>query len=573
MKFVPRIIALLAIAGITTRAAKVNPTAYLATDLVSDRPGVAQVLDPNLVNGWGIALSSTGGAFWVSSEGSGLSTLYLGDVNGSPLTKASLEVSIPGGHPTGNVVNPTLTEFVVTSGVTSGPARLIFASTSGVVSGWNPTVSVTSAQPAFAAPDDAIYTGMAVADNGGAPLLYLADFHNRKIDVLDSSFDLTRLNGTFTDPDLPIDYAPFNIAAIGGKLYVAYAKQDTDGEKEMTGAHLGFVDVFDSNGHFLRRLISHGRLNAPWAMVIAPLGFGDFSGDLLVGNFGDGRINAYDPSSGAFLGTLSQAPDQPIEIDGLWGLAFGNGVTAGSKTTLYYAAGPRDESHGLFGKITANSAGTSPVTTSVTSGSLLIGGSRHEDDIDVQLDSKRQQIVVLADGDQVAAFDLTSITLIQFRGFDGDDRITIDNAIATRTILDGGAGNDYLSGGGGNDILLGGPGNDTLVASDDRDILIGGDGRDWLGGQSDDDLLIAGPTVYDNSTAALLQILAEWISTDSYISRIALLRGGIVVPKLDSTTVLDDGVHDSLGGGLGLDWFFVGSNDELRNRASGEEVN
>jgi uncharacterized protein (TIGR03118 family) len=573
MKFVPRIIAFLTIAGITTLAAKVNPTAYMAIDLVSDRPGVARVLDPNLKNGWGIALSSTGGAFWVSSEGAGLSTLYLGDVNGSPLTKASLEVSIPGGHPTGNVFNPTLTDFVVTSGVISGPARLIFASTSGVVSGWNPTVSMMSAQPAFTTIDDAIYTGMALANNGTASFLYLADFHNRKIDVLDSSFNLARLAGSFTDPDLPNDYSPFNIAAIGGNLYVAYARQAANGEEEVTGAHLGFVDVFDFNGHFLRRLVSHGRLNAPWAMVIAPPGFGDFSGDLLVGNFGDGRINAYDPASGKFLGTLSQSPNQPIEIDGLWGLSFGNGVTAGSTTTLYYAAGPRNESHGLFGKITANPAGTSPVTAALIGEDLLIGGSRNNDDIEVHLDSNGQQIVVFVDSDQTASFDLAAVTRIQFQGFDGDDRITIDTAIVTQTILDGGAGNDRLTGGGGNDIMLGGPGDDTLLASRDRDVLIGGDGRDWLGGQSDDDILIAGQTVYDNNPAALMQILAEWTSTDSYTSRIALLRSGIVVPKLDPTTVLDDGVHDSLGGGLGLDWFFAGSNDELRNRAPGEEVN
>jgi uncharacterized protein (TIGR03118 family) len=573
MKFIAGIIALSAVVGITLQAVKVSPTAYVATDLVSDQPGVAQVLDPNLVNGWGIALPPTGGAFWVSSEGAGLSTLYTGDVNGSPLVKVALVVSIPGEHPTGQVFNPSMTDFLVSSGGVSGVARFIFASTSGMVSGWNPAVSMTSAQAAFTATDSAIYTGIALANNGTGNFLYLADFHNRKIDVLDGTFHLTSLAGAFSDPDLPTDYAPFNVAALGGKLYVAYAKQDATGEEEVAGAHLGFVDVFDLNGAFLQRLVSEGNLNAPWAMVIAPLDFGDFSGDLLVGNFGDGRINAYDVGSGAFLGTLSQSPNQPIEIDGLWGLAFGNGVTAGSRSTLYYAAGPHDETHGLFDKIAANAAGTSPVAATITNGTLLVSGSRNADDIDVDLDADGQQIIILADKAQVGAFDLASIARIQVIGFDGDDDIKIDKRIVTPSTVDGGAGNDKISGGGGNNILLGGPGDDILLGSAERDVLIGGDGHDRLRGDSGDDLLIAGLTAYDNNTSALLQILAEWTSTDSYVSRIALLHSGSGAPKLDLTTVIDDGIADLLNGDQGLDWFFAGSNDVLHDRTAAEQVN
>jgi Ca2+-binding RTX toxin-like protein len=334
------------------------------------------------------------------------------------------------------------------------------------VTGWNAQVSLTIAQLGFSNPD-AIYTGIALGNNGSGNFLYLADFRNRKIEVLDAAFHATALAGTFTDPDLPADYAPFNVAAISGKLYVAYAKQDANGAEEITGAHLGFINVFDVNGNLLQRLISAGNLNAPWAMVVAPADFGDFSGDLLVGNFGDGRIHAYDPTSGAFLGTLADA-DKPIEIDGLWGLTFGNGSTAGDVTTLYYAAGPSDETHGLFGKITANPPGTDAVRATLTNGSLSIIGGRSDDDIDLQFDSNSQQIRVLSHNKPIGSFDGGAVDRVEVRGFDGDDRIKITKEILIPTLLDGGAGNDTLSGGSGNNILLGGAGDDTLLGSDDR---------------------------------------------------------------------------------------------------------
>src|SRR5882724_4550107 len=305
MKVMPGIVAMLAVASLAVPAAKADPSVYLAADLVSDQPGVAPILDPNLINAWGIALNPTGGAFWVSSEGAGVSDLYAGDVT-TPLTKVPLEVSIPGGHPTGQVFNST-SDFVVTSGTDSGPAVFIFASLTGNVTGWNPNVPSpapsTVAQTAFAAPAS-VYTGIALANNGSGNFLYLANFQGGKIDVLDATFHLQPA-GAFSDPGLPSDYSPFNVATISGKIYVAYAKRDASGE-EVTGAHLGFIDVFDLNGNFEKRLVSQGTLNAPWAMVLAPAGFGEFSGDLLVGNFGDGRINAFDPTTGAYLGTLRQ---------------------------------------------------------------------------------------------------------------------------------------------------------------------------------------------------------------------------------------------------------------------------
>jgi uncharacterized protein (TIGR03118 family) len=551
--------------------AKADPTAYLAVDLVSDQAGVAPILDPHLVNAWGIALSPSS-PFWVSSEGIGVSTLYAGDVT-TPLMKVPLEVSIPSGHPTGQVFNGT-SDFVVSSGGFSGPARFIFASLTGNVTGWNPGVppGSTEAQLAFTGAGS-VYTGIALTNNGSGNFLYLADFQNGNIDVLDHAFSLVHLAGSFTDPGLPADYAPFNVAAIGGSIYVAYAKRDASGE-EVIGAHLGFISVFDTNGNFEKRLVSRGALNAPWAMVFAPAGFGDFSGDLLVGNFGDGRINVFDSTTGAYLGTLSQSPDHPLEVDGLWGLTFGNGGNGGSTTTLYYAAGPGDEMHGLFGKITANPAGTNQVQATLTGGVLLINGSRNDDHIDVDLSRNGEQILVLSDNQQIGSFDLVSVSRIEFKGWAGDDHIAIVDEIAVPMILDGGAGNDNLNGGRGNNILLGGPGDDDLRGSVNRDILIGGEGSDRLQAGSDDDLLIGGTTVYDNNVPALLQILGEWTSAHSYPVRVANLRSGAGgLPKLDSTTVFDDGAIDTLRGSQDLDWFFAGPNDRLPDRHPAEELN
>jgi uncharacterized protein (TIGR03118 family) len=535
-------------------------TAYLATDLVADEPGIAPVTDPHLINAWGIAVNPTG-AFWVSSGGADLSALYSGDVSGSPLIKVPLEVAIPGGKPTGQVFNNT-SDFEITDGTTSAPAFFIFASESGAVTGWNPTVPPsTSADVGF-------------QSSGSGNFLYLADFHNAKVDVLDSTFHLTHLDGSFADPNMPTGYAPFNITALNGKLYVSYAKQDADAEDDVAGHGHGFIDVFDLNGHFQQRLVSRGVLNSPWGMVIAPAGFGDFSGQLLVGNFGNGRINAFDPTTGAFKGTLSESPGHPVVIDGLWGLAFGNGVAAGSSKTLYYGAGPDDETHGLFGKITANAAGTNSVTATQTGGDLTITGSRDDDRVFVELTHHGQQVVVRSGGKLIGTFDLASLSTIEFNGLAGNDQILVNNRIKVTTIIDGGAGDDHLFGGGGNSILLGGSGSDHLFGQGGRDILIGGDSRDFLNGGSNDDLMIGGSTTHDANPPELLQILAEWTSIDSYATRIDKLRSGTDgLPKLDATTVLDDGARDILNGGFGLDWFLSAPNDLLRDKLPAEQVN
>src|SRR5262245_57919843 len=274
-------------------------TAYLPTNLVSDQPGVAFVTDPTLVNAWGISLSPTGGAFWVSSNGGGLSELYAGDVAGSPITQP-FKVVIPQGKPTGQVFNSTgsTTDFMISDGTTTKPAVFIFASEAGIISGWNPNVGIVAgakppsllAETGFTATDGAIYKGLALAQVGGANFLFATDFHNGKIDVIYGQFHKVAL-GTggfenFTDPNLPSGYAPFGIAAINGKIYVSYAQQDSDAEDDVRGRGHGFLDVFEPNGHFDGRLVSRGDLNSPWGIVLAPASFGQFGGDLLVGNFG-----------------------------------------------------------------------------------------------------------------------------------------------------------------------------------------------------------------------------------------------------------------------------------------------
>jgi uncharacterized protein (TIGR03118 family) len=347
--------ALLALAPAGPAAARQPGNAYHQTNLVSDLPGLAQLTDPDLVNPWGLAAGPATPA-WVADNGTDKATIYPGFVNGSPIQKAGLVVNIPGGAPTGQVFNPT-PGFVVHSGDSSGPARFLFDSEAGLVTGWNPGVPPpppsTQAQVGASVPD-AIYKGLAIADTAAGTFLYAADFHHARIDVFDQSFNLVHLSGGFADPGIPRGFAPFNVQEIGGVLYVAYAKQDADAEDEVAGPSLGFVDVYSTSGQLLRHLIERGQLNAPWGLALAPAGFGRFSGALLVGNFGNGRINAYDPGTGEFLGRLRHEDGSPIQVEGLWALRFGNGVT-GNPTTLLFTAGIDDEAHGLFGAIEAAS--------------------------------------------------------------------------------------------------------------------------------------------------------------------------------------------------------------------------
>ncbi len=333
---------------------------FQRANLVSDQAGVAAIQDPDMVNGWGIALSPTGGNFWVSANGSDKAVLYRGAVGGIPFQKNALVVTIPGGRPTGQVFNST-SDFVVSSGMSSGPAAFIFASESGQITGWNPNVPPpspsTQAQAAATVPG-AVFKGLAIGSFNGQNFLYAADFRHNRIVVFDGHFNRTFLPGRFRDRHLPAGFAPFNIQNLGGKLYVTYAKQDADKEDDVAGAGNGFVDVFNTDGTFVRRLISQGDLNSPWGLALAPGNFGRFSNALLVGNFGDGRIHAFNPNNGHERGTLKNRAGRPVHIDELWGLTFGNGVTAGESNVLFFSAGPDEERHGLFGSLTAMTPGS-----------------------------------------------------------------------------------------------------------------------------------------------------------------------------------------------------------------------
>jgi uncharacterized protein (TIGR03118 family) len=332
---------------------------YSVHNLVSDPGGPkADHTDADLVNAWGMVFNPT--AFvWVANNGAGVATLYDGAG-----VKQSLVVMVPPpdtgappSAPTGFVYSGG-TDFVVTSGAASGPSRFIFATEDGSISGWAPTVDLTHALLAVPhSSDGAIYKGLALGGNGSGHLLYAADFHNNKIDVFDAAFQPTTVPGGFRDPRLPAGFAPFNIQNILGNIYVMYAKQDKEKEDEEKGDGFGFVNVFDANGNLIRRFASRGKLNAPWGITLAPADFGRFSNLLLIGNFGDGRINAFDLNSGDFRGQMRTPDHRVLSVDGLWGLAFGNGVASQPTNTLFFTAGPNDESHGLYGRIEAAETG------------------------------------------------------------------------------------------------------------------------------------------------------------------------------------------------------------------------
>ena len=327
---------------------------YEQHNLVSDGAVPADLVDAALVNAWGLVASATS-PWWVADNGTDSSTLY----NGSTGAKLSLRVSVPSA-PTGVVFNGG-TGFVVTSGSTSGAARFIFATEEGTILGWSPSVAPTQAVVAVDnSAGGAVYKGLAIASTAAGDRLYATNFHAGTVDVFDAAFH--PVLGGFTDAALPPGYAPFGIRHLGSTIYVTYALQDADKHDDVAGVGHGFVNAFDTEGNLLRRVASTGRLNSPWGLAVAPADFGTFSGDVLVGNFGDGHINAFDP--GHFRGDgelrprgqLHAADGPPITIDGLWAIAFGNGAAAGPTNALFFTAGPFGEAHGLFGKLVVTTA-------------------------------------------------------------------------------------------------------------------------------------------------------------------------------------------------------------------------
>ena len=321
---------------------------------VSDQAAVgAPTTDPLLVNPWGLS-QAPGGPLWVANQGTSTSTVY----SFTTFAKLPLTVTIPsvgdeGVGPTGTVFTNfnRPNSFTVSANGKTGHSLFLFDTLDGTISGWAPSVDPANAIIAVdLSSTGAVFTGLTLKNVGSTTKLFAADFGNNRVDVFNSQFHMT---GSFTDPSLPEGYSPFNVQTLGDKVYVAYALREADEPEEVVGPGLGYIVVFDTRGNKLTTLVKGGALNAPWGMTIAPASFGEFAGALLVGNLGDGKINAYNPTTGAFLGSLEDAGGVPLSVEGLWALR------PGSDGTVVFAAGVEDETHGLIGVIRPNSASAS----------------------------------------------------------------------------------------------------------------------------------------------------------------------------------------------------------------------
>jgi uncharacterized protein (TIGR03118 family) len=345
-------------------------SSFRQTNLVTDDQSVLASLgqspaahtDPNLVNPWGIAFAPTG-PFWVADNGAGVSTLYDGTGSAQALVVTVPASSNPGATApapvTGVVFNPSATDFNVAGAGTA--AHFIFVTEDGTIAAWNSGTTAVLKVDNSNFTTGRVYKGVAIGNNGTANFIYAANFRAGTIDVFDTNFANVNLAGSFTDPNIPAGFAPFDIQNINGQLFVTYAMQDAAKHDDVAGAGNGFVNVFDLNGNFVRRFASQGTLNSPWGLAIAPASFVAFANALLVGNFGDGRISAFNASTGAFLGQLSDSHNLPIAIPGLWGLKFGNNGTAGSASSVFFTAGINDEADGLFGNLVFDQSASASV--------------------------------------------------------------------------------------------------------------------------------------------------------------------------------------------------------------------
>jgi uncharacterized protein (TIGR03118 family) len=320
---------------------------YTVHPLVSDGGTTAPATDTSLVNGWGLSAGPTT-PWWTSNNGTNTSTLYSGAG-----VKAALTVTVDGA-PTGTVFNGNAADFVVSQNGKSGAARFLFSTEGGTILGWSPTVNGTTAIVGVTTAG-AVYKGLATAKDR----LYATDFHNGRVDVFDATFKPVTLTNGFTDSKVPKGFAPFGIQALGGNIFVSYAKQDAAAKDDVAVPGQAYVDEFTPDGVLVASVVNSGKknapLDAPWGLAMAPADFSVFGNDLLVGNFGNGRISAYTQRDNKWVykGQLRLADGTPIALDGLWAIAFGNGSAAGPTNTLYFLSGPSDEKHGLYGSITA----------------------------------------------------------------------------------------------------------------------------------------------------------------------------------------------------------------------------
>jgi uncharacterized protein (TIGR03118 family) len=348
--------------AIVVLSAATSWAGVIVTNLVTDNQGLnpAPVTDTNLMNPWGISYSPTG-PFWVSDNASGKATLYNVNPGTNVPATVPLVVTIPGdGTVTGQAFNST-------TGFNADP--FVFVSEDGTVSGWRGALG-TSAETLAAANANNVYKGAALATIGGNAYMYAANFRAGTIDVIKGNGGAPNLPGNFTDPGIPAGFAPFNVQNLGGKLFVTYALQDGAKHDDVAGAGNGIVSSFDLNGNFLNRVATNGPLNSPWGMAIAPSSFGSIAGDLLVGNFGDGMIHAFNPNTFGNDGALTDGTNNPIRIDGLWGLIAGNDGQAGSRNSIYFSAGSNAEADGLFGSLTPLPEPSSLVMILIGAGAL-----------------------------------------------------------------------------------------------------------------------------------------------------------------------------------------------------------
>ncbi len=325
----------------------VNGNSFKQTNLVSDGTVPAETIDPNLINPWGISSPTPTGPFWISDNNAGVTTFYNGDgAKDGQVAIAGPPGSTAAGTPTGQVFNNTHGFDISQNGVTA-PAIFIFATEDGTISGWNPSVNPGSSVIAVnnsqggSPGDGAVYKGLAIGTDKDGTFLYAANFRNGSVDMFNSKFQLVK---SFTDPTVPEGYAPFNVQVLDGKLFVTFAQQDASRHDDVAGPGHGFVDEFNLDGSLIQRVASHGPLNSPWGLAIAPKGFGEWSGDLLVGNFGDGTINIFNPTTDQYLGKLDRPNGQPFHETDLWALKA-------SGDNILFTAGLAHESHGLFGEL------------------------------------------------------------------------------------------------------------------------------------------------------------------------------------------------------------------------------
>jgi uncharacterized protein (TIGR03118 family) len=331
------------------------PSTFSMTPVVSNGAVPGTIVDASLINPWGLAVAP-GGPIWVANNATQTSTAYDGAGNLQLVVNLPASARGPAGA-TGLIFNGT-TDFAITNGVTTAPAQFVFNGEGGTLLAWSQSIDPANAMIVY---DDgaggAVYKGLAIASNGAANFLYATDFHNGKVDVFDAQFRKVTAPGGFADPQLPAGYAPFGIQAVQlaevTVIVVTYAQHAPENlDLEVKGAGLGFVNLFDANGTLIRTLVGAGtQLNAPWGVVLAPATFGSLSNMLLIGNFGDGAIHAFDPNTGAFVDTIKDAMGQPIVLEGLWGLTFGNEAFGQPASTLFFAAGIGAEAAGLYGRI------------------------------------------------------------------------------------------------------------------------------------------------------------------------------------------------------------------------------